>query len=235
MQQGGDPHRKDLFTAEVRPGAHIRDIQGKAVQEVEGGFVRIEAETPTVTLGKRTLVYTWGHGTHSGGASGYVSLPHDFKDPGKVKAKLAQHQNRDHVAHEHHAPKHVAVFDVTPIAMPDNLYLDRPSTPGMREKIRTFAPGSRLDLCHNVPNQPGGGAVIAPLVPPMKFFQTERKSVSVPMYRQDSATTPGPMAGYSHWIRGFIKVGTDHQIIEGWVLLRADHAGDQLTRLPPAR
>jgi hypothetical protein len=162
-----------------------------------------------------------------------VSLPHDFKDPDKVRTKLAQHQTKDRVHHEHHAPKHVAAFEVTPLAVPDNLYIDRPSEPGTRERIRTFAPGTRLDLCHNVPNQKGGGAVIAPLVAAMKFFQTQRHSVSMPVYRQDTPTGHGPMAGYAHWIEGFAKVGTDNQVLEGWVLLRIDHVGEQLRRLKP--
>src|SRR5438034_941585 len=108
---------------------------------------------------------------------------------------LGPPRNTIEMSHQHHgggpahhkvlfrAAVHHAEWTVVLAPVPDDIYINRPSEPGVREALKTFAPGTRLDLCHNVPNQPGGGGVILPLAKDMTFFQV-RGSVSMPVYKQ---------------------------------------------------
>lgn len=228
--RGGPAHHKILFGAKVHPGAQIKDAAGHATGKlVTDGDVDIEADTPTVKLGHTTLVYTWGHGKHGGEASGYLALS-DFAHPHEVARELRAKQKHDHQPGDHprhRAPHHVAVWHVEPVAVPDDIFINRPSQPGVREELRTFAPGDRLDLCHNVPNQPGGGGVIMPLLQGMKFYQV-RGSVSQPVYKQRHPRDKGHQAGFAHWIKGFVEAGSNHEVLEGWVLLHVDGSPAQL-------
>ena len=141
----------------------------------------------------------------------------------------AEHRIIRHPGHK--APHSIASWHIDLVAIPSDIFINRPSTPGMREEIKTFATGTRLDLCHNVPNQPGGGGVIMPLGAGMTFHQVHG-SASVPVYKQAHPHDQGPQHGCSHWIKGYVQVGTDEEVLEGWVLLSVDHTTPQMTKLP---
>jgi len=228
---GGPAHHKILFRALVKPGVQIRDAHGNPDprRPVTDGDVDVEADTPTLALAAhRTLVYTWGHGKHGGEASGYLELEHDFRDAHHVKRELHRVQHGDHQAGDHpppHAPKSIARWKAILSAVPDDVYIERPSDHS-RERLRTFATGDRLDLCHNVPNQPGGGGVVTNLLAGDVFHQTSGHT-RVAVFRG----TDGPHIGYSHWIKGYVLVGHETEVLAGWVLLSVDHEPHQLKRL----
>lgn len=225
--EGGPPHHKILFRALVKPGVHIRDAHGKpTAHAVTDGDVDIEADTPVLELAPhRTLVYTWGHGKHGGEASGYLELQHDFVDGHHVKKELHRVQGADHQPGDHppaHAPKAIAQWKATLRPVPPEITIKRPSDRSF-EALKTFATGDRLDLCHNVPNQPGGGGVVTNLLDGDTFHQTSGHA-RVAVFRS------GQPAGFSHWIKGYVVVGHAKEVLVGWVLLSVDGEGHQLKR-----